>query len=43
MSGLAAHEIVLDEDFTDSELFWTDLAGVTVTLFVTDVLFRRAR
>ena len=30
-------------DFTDGELFWTDLAAVPVTPFVTDVLFRRAR
>jgi hypothetical protein len=43
MSGLAAYEIVHDEDFTDGELFWTNLAGVTVTLFVTDLLFKRGR
>ena len=43
MSGLAAYEIIHDEDFTDGELFWTNLAGVAVTLFVTDVLFKRGR
>lgn len=43
MSGLAAYEIVHDEDFTDGALFWTNLAGVTATLFVTDLLFKRGR
>lgn len=43
MGGLAAYEIAHNDEFTDGELFWTHLAGVTATLFVTDFLFKRAR